>query len=64
MDGYGRTKWCDKNTMAEEIAARRVMLSGTDVREYFRSLREIDGDVVMSVGAPMLVDEWSAWRRS
>lgn len=51
-------KWCGKTTTAEEIAASKVMLSRTDVKEHFRSLLEIDVDVALSGDAPMLIDEW------
>ena len=51
-------KWCGKTTTAEEIAASKVMLSRTDVKEHFRSLLEIDVDAALSGDAPMLIDEW------
>lgn len=51
-------KWCGKTTTAEEIAASKVMLSRTDVKNSFRSLLEIDTDAALAGDAPMLIDEW------
>lgn len=51
-------KWCGKTTTAEEIAASKVMLARTDVKNSFRSLLEIDTDTALSGDAPMLIDEW------
>lgn len=51
-------KWCGKTTTAEEIAASKVLLARTDVKEHFKSLLEIDTDTALSGEAPMLIDEW------
>ncbi|MCM1502700.1 MAG: DUF4143 domain-containing protein [Bacteroidales bacterium] len=51
-------KWCGKTTTAEEVAASKVLLARTDVKEHFKSLLEIDMDVALSGNAPMLIDEW------
>ena len=51
-------KWCGKTTTAEEIAASKVMLARTDVKEHFKSLLEIDMDAALAGDAPMLIDEW------
>lgn len=51
-------KWCGKTTTAEEIAASKVMLARTDVKNSFRSLLEIDTDAALSGETPMLIDEW------
>jgi predicted AAA+ superfamily ATPase len=51
-------KWCGKTTTAEEIAASKVMLARTDVKEHFKSLLEIDMDAALSGDTPMLIDEW------
>lgn len=51
-------KWCGKTTTAEEIAASKVLLAKTDVKEHFKSLLEIDTDVALTGDAPMLIDEW------
>lgn len=51
-------KWCGKTTTAEEIAASKVLLARTDIKEHFKSLLEIDTDTALSGEAPMLIDEW------
>lgn len=51
-------KWCGKTTTAEEIAASKVMLARTDVKENFRNLLEIDTEAALSGDTPMLIDEW------
>lgn len=51
-------KWCGKTTTAEEMAASKVLLARTDVKEQFKSLLEIDPDTALSGEAPMLIDEW------
>lgn len=51
-------KWCGKTTTAEEIAASKIMLARTDVKESFKSLLEIDTDAALSGATPMLIDEW------
>lgn len=51
-------KWCGKTTTAEEIAASKVMLARTDVKNNFRSLLEIDTDAALAGAPPMLIDEW------
>ena len=51
-------KWCGKTTTAEEIAASKVLLARTDVKEQFRNLLEIDADAALSGEVPMLIDEW------
>lgn len=51
-------KWCGKTTTAEEIAATKIMLARTDVKEQFRSLLEIDTDAALQGASPMLIDEW------
>lgn len=51
-------KWCGKTTTAEEVAASKVLLAKTDVKEQFTRLLEIDSDAVLSGEAPMLIDEW------
>ena len=37
-------KWCGKTTTAEEIAASKILLARTDVKNNFKSLLEIDTD--------------------
>ncbi len=51
-------KWCGKTTTAEEIAASKILLARTDVKEHFKSLLEIDTDAALSGNTPMLIDEW------
>lgn len=51
-------KWCGKTTTAEEIAASKIMLARTDVKDQFRSLLEIDIDAALEGSTPMLIDEW------
>lgn len=51
-------KWCGKTTTAEEMAASKVMLARTDVKDSFRKLLEIDVDAALAGGVPMLIDEW------
>lgn len=51
-------KWCGKTTTAEEIAASKVMLARTDVKNSFKSLLEIDTEAALSGAPPMLIDEW------
>ncbi len=51
-------KWCGKTTTAEEVAASKVMLARTDVKDRFRNLIEIDIDEALSGETPMLIDEW------
>ncbi|MBR5253433.1 MAG: ATP-binding protein [Bacteroidales bacterium] len=51
-------KWCGKTTTAEEIAASKLMLSRSDVKENFKSLLEIDSDQALAGNPPMLIDEW------
>ena len=51
-------KWCGKTTTAEEIAASKIMLARTDVKNNFKSLLEIDTDAALSGDTPMLIDEW------
>lgn len=51
-------KWCGKTTTAEEIAASKVMLARTDVKNSFKSLLEIDAEAALSGAPPMLIDEW------
>lgn len=51
-------KWCGKTTTAEEIAASKVMLARTDVKNNFKSLLEIDTEAALSGATPMLIDEW------
>lgn len=51
-------KWCGKTTTAEEIAASKIMLARTDVKDQFRSLLEIDIDAALEGNTPMLIDEW------
>lgn len=51
-------KWCGKTTTAEEIAASKIMLARTDVKNSFKSLLEIDIDAALDGEAPMLIDEW------
>lgn len=51
-------KWCGKTTSAEEIAASKILLARTDVKNNFRSLLEIDTDMALSGDTPMLIDEW------
>lgn len=51
-------KWCGKTTTAEEIAASKVMLARTDVKNNFKSLLEIDTEAALSGTTPMLIDEW------
>ena len=51
-------KWCGKTTTAEEIAASKIMLAKTDIKEHFKSLLEIDTDAALTGETPMLIDEW------
>lgn len=51
-------KWCGKTTTAEEIAASKIMLAKTDIKEHFKSLLEIDTDAALTGDTPMLIDEW------
>lgn len=51
-------KWCGKTTTAEEIAASKIMLARTDVKEQFKSLLEIDIEAALKGDIPMLIDEW------
>lgn len=51
-------KWCGKTTTAEEIAASKIMLARTDIKNNFKSLLEIDIDAALAGDAPMLIDEW------
>ncbi len=51
-------KWCGKTTTAEEIAASKIMLARTDVKNDFKSLLEVDTDAALSGDTPMLIDEW------
>ena len=51
-------KWCGKTTTAEEMAASKVLLARTDVKEQFKSLLEIDTDAALAGESPMLIDEW------
>lgn len=51
-------KWCGKTTTAEEIAASKIMLARTDVKNSFRSLLEIDTEAALDGATPMLIDEW------
>lgn len=51
-------KWCGKTTTAEEIAASKVMLARTDVKNNFKNLLEIDIEAALSGKPPMLIDEW------
>lgn len=51
-------KWCGKTTTAEEVAASKILLARTDVKDAFRSLLEIDMDAALSGETPMLIDEW------
>ena len=51
-------KWCGKTTTAEEIAASKILLARTDVKNNFKSLLEIDTDAALSGDTPMLIDEW------
>ena len=51
-------KWCGKTTTAEEIAASKIMLAKTDVKNNFKSLLEIDTDAALAGDTPMLIDEW------
>ena len=51
-------KWCGKTTTAEEVAASKVLLARTDVKEHFKNLLAIDADTALSGDAPMLIDEW------
>ena len=41
-------KWCGKTTTAEEIAASKVMLARTYVKNNFKNLLEIDIDTALS----------------
>lgn len=50
-------KWCGKTTTAEEIAASKMLLARTDVKENFKRLLEIDTDAALGGEAPMLIDE-------
>ncbi len=51
-------KWCGKTTTAEEVAASKILLARTDVKNNFKSLLEIDTDAALSGETPMLIDEW------
>ena len=51
-------KWCGKTTTAEEIAASKIMLAKTDIKEHFKSLLEIDTDAALTGEPTMLIDEW------
>ena len=51
-------KWCGKTTTAGEIAASKIMLARTDVKEHFRNLLEIDTEAALAGEVPMLIDEW------
>lgn len=51
-------KWCGKTTTAEEIAASKIMLARTDIKNNFKSLLEIDIDAALAGDAPILIDEW------
>ena len=51
-------KWCGKTTTAEEIAASKVMLARTDVKNNFKNLLEIDIEAALSGEPPILIDEW------
>ena len=51
-------KWCGKTTTAEEIAASKILLARTDVKNNFKSLLEIDTEAALSGNTPMLIDEW------
>lgn len=51
-------KWCGKTTTAEEVAASKVLLARTDVKEHFKNLLAIDTDTALSGDTPMLIDEW------
>ena len=51
-------KWCGKTTTAEEIAASKIMLARTDIKNNFKSLLEIDIDAALAGDAPMRIDEW------
>lgn len=51
-------KWCGKTTTAEEIAASKIMLARTDVKNSFKNLLEMDMDVALAGDTPMLIDEW------
>lgn len=51
-------KWCGKTTTAENIAASKIFLARTDVKERFQSLLEIDADAALAGETPMLIDEW------
>ena len=51
-------KWCGKTTTAEEVAASKVLLARTDVKEHFKNLLAIDTDTALSGDVPMLIDEW------
>ena len=51
-------KWCGKTTTAEEVAASKVLLARTDVKEHFKNLLAIDADTALSGDTPMLIDEW------
>lgn len=53
-------KWCGKTTTAEEIAAGKIMLARTDVKDSFKSLLEIDTDMALAGETPMLIDEWQS----
>lgn len=51
-------KWCGKTTTAEEMAASKILLARTDVKNNFKSLLEIDTEAALSGNTPMLIDEW------
>lgn len=51
-------KWCGKTTSAKEIAASKILLARTNVKNNFKSLLEIDTDAALSGDTPILIDEW------
>ena len=51
-------KWCGKTTTAEEIAASKIMLAKTDIKEHFKSLLGIDTDAALTGEPTMHIDEW------
>lgn len=51
-------KWCGKTTTAEEMAASKIMLARSDVKNNFQNLLEIDMDIALDADTPMLIDEW------
>ena len=52
------TKTVVEEYTAEEIAASKILLARTDVKNNFKSLLEIDTDAALSGDTPMLIDEW------